>query len=163
MSLHPAFPLCLLYLHLSSEFRSLLKEQPRNASVIAKTVTKTKFLERRHFMPFALEDTRCDARRACSLFLCPISVALCRFMDVINELVKETERTREKRAKLPSKHRKREVVEVDNRNPSTKVTQEVNQQRGPGNFVREQVFHLMRPSCHPVALSHSCTSTTIAC
>ena len=45
--------------------RSLLREQPRNASVIARTKTTTKFMDRAHFQPFAKEDAKSVASLAC--------------------------------------------------------------------------------------------------
>lgn len=53
--------------------RSLVREQPRNASVIAKTRTSTKYLERRHFRAFVKEDEKCGWCR----FVCALRVLAC--------------------------------------------------------------------------------------
>lgn len=41
---------------------SLIREHKRNASIIARTPTVTRFLERRHFLPLAKADNRCVPR-----------------------------------------------------------------------------------------------------
>jgi hypothetical protein len=54
---------------------------------------------------------------------------------VIKELVNETERTRAKRAHVAAKASKKQVIRVDHRKLSTKITPYLSRMLGPANQV----------------------------
>jgi hypothetical protein len=124
---------------------SLLRQQERIASVIAKSDTVTKFLDTASFARFVAEDSRFARARVLNgllvslVFECDpchrFADARYRFTMVIKELVNETERTRAKRATIAAKAQIKKVVKVDERKQSTKITPYLSRMLGPANQV----------------------------